>query len=105
MFIIQYAGGVFLRKLDLEGCVKAAAGAGAKGIELIPEQMCWQEYLSPSDEFANQWKEWMEKYDVEPTAIDVYFDYRLFGNRVLTKKSSLKCMRIIYSLPSSSVFR
>lgn len=80
----------FLKKLDLEGCVKAAAGAGAKGIELIPEQMCWQEYLDPSDEFADQWKEWMAKYDVVPTAMDVFFDYILFENRILTKKEQIR---------------
>lgn len=79
----------FLHRLDLEGCVAAAAQAGAKGIELIPEQMCWQEYLHPSDKFAAQWKEWMEKYDVEPVAMDVFFDYALFGNRILTKKEQI----------------
>lgn len=80
----------FLHKLDLEGCVRAAAQAGAQGIELIPEQMCWQEYLDPSDAFADQWKEWMAKYNVVPTAIDVFFDYILFDNRVLTKKEQIR---------------
>jgi len=79
----------YLGKLDLEGCVREAAKAGAEGIELIPEQMCWQEYLAPSDAFADRWKSWMEKYGVKSVVMDVFFDYILFKNRVLTKKEQI----------------
>ena len=87
--LYSYQENFFLGKLDLEGCIAEAAKAGAEGIELIPEQMCWQEYLAPSDAFAEQWKGWMEKYNVKPAVIDVFFDYILFANRVLTKKEQI----------------
>jgi sugar phosphate isomerase/epimerase len=87
--LYSYQENFFLGKLDLEGCIAEAAKAGAEGIELIPEQMCWQEYLAPSDAFAEQWKGWMEKYKVKSAVMDVFFDYILFANRVLTKKEQI----------------
>lgn len=87
--LYSYQENFFLGKLDLEGCVREAAKAGAEGIELIPEQMCWQEYLAPTDAFADNWKNIMAKYNVKSAVIDVFFDYILFENRVLTKKEQI----------------
>jgi hypothetical protein len=87
--LYSYQENFFLKKMSLEDCVAAAARSGATGIELIPEQMCWQEYLKPSDRFAGQWKDWMAKYNVESVVQDVFFDYTLFDNRVLTVKEQL----------------
>ncbi len=88
--LYSYQEQFYLRKMNLEQCIAAAAKAGATGIELIPEQMCWQEYLDPSDAFAARFAEWMQQYQVEPVAIDVFFDYVLFPNRVLTHKEQIK---------------
>jgi sugar phosphate isomerase/epimerase len=87
--LYSYQENFFLQKMSLEDCVAAAAKSGATGIELIPEQMCWQEYLKPSDKFAAQWKEWMVKYNVTSVVQDVFFDYTLFDNRVLTVKEQI----------------
>ena len=48
--LYSYQQAYYLGQLDLEGCVAAAAAAGAKGIELIPEQM-------PVGRFPNPWKQ------------------------------------------------
>ena len=88
--LYSYQENFYLGKLTLEGCIAKAAETGAVGIELIPEQNCADEYLDPSGHFVGQWKEWMEKYGVEPCAMDIFYDYKLFGNRILTWKEQVK---------------
>lgn len=88
--LYSYQENFYLGKLDLEGLIREAAKAGAKGIELIPEQNCADEYQDPSADFIFKWKEWMQKYDVEPCAIDIFYDYKLYGNRILTWKEQVK---------------
>ena len=87
--LYSYQENFYLGRLDLEGCIAAAAETGAAGIELIPEQNCADEYLDPSDRFVGQWREWMEKYRVEPCCIDIFYDYKLYGNRILTWKEQV----------------
>ena len=88
--LYSYQENFYLGKLDLEGCIAEAAKTGARGIELIPEQNCADEYLDPSDEFAAKWKDWMQKYGTEPCAMDIFYDYKLFGNRILPWKEQVK---------------
>lgn len=88
--LYSYQENFYLGKLDLEGCIAEAAKTGAKGIELIPEQNCADEYLNPSKEFVSRWKDWMQKYEVEPCAVDIFYDYKLYDNRILTWKEQVK---------------
>ncbi|MDE7285577.1 MAG: sugar phosphate isomerase/epimerase, partial [Lachnospiraceae bacterium] len=88
--LYSYQENFYLGKLDLEGCIAEAAKTGAKGIELIPEQNCADEYLDPSKEFVAKWKDWMQKYEVEPCAVDIFYDYKLYNNRILTWKEQVK---------------
>lgn len=88
--LYSYQENFYLGRLDLEGCIAEAAKTGARGIELIPEQNCADEYLDPSDEFVATWKDWMQKYETEPCAMDVFYDYKLFNNRILTWKEQVK---------------
>lgn len=82
--LYSYQENFYLGRLDLEGCIAEAAKAGAEGIELIPEQNCADEYLNPSRAFIAQWNEWMEKYHTKPVCCDIFYDYKLYWNRVLT---------------------
>lgn len=88
--LYSYQENFYLGKLDLEGCIAEAAKTGATGIELIPEQNCADEYLSTSDRFVDQWKEWMNKYKVEPCCMDIFYDYKLYNNRILTWKEQVE---------------
>lgn len=87
--LYSYQENFYLGKLDLEGMIREAAKTGATGIELIPEQNCADEYLDPSDRFVGQWKEWMDKYHVEPCCMDIFYDYKLYDNRMLTWKEQV----------------
>ncbi len=88
--LYSYQENFYLGKLDLEGCIAQAAKTGAKGIELIPEQNCADAYLDNSDEFAAQWKDWMEQYKVVPCAMDIFYDYKLYYNRILSWKEQVR---------------
>lgn len=81
--LYSYQENFYLGRMSLEDCIMQAAKTGAHGIELIPEQNCADEYLHPSDRFIGQWKDWMEKYGVVSCAMDIFYDYKLYNNRIL----------------------
>lgn len=81
--LYSYQEEYFLRKMNLEACIKAVADMGATGVEIIPEQMI-NEYPNLSDKFIEQWHGWMKKYNVVPTCMDAFSEALLFKNRVLS---------------------
>lgn len=87
--LYSYQENFYLGKLSLEGCIAEAARTGATGIELIPEQNCADEFPHPTDKFVGQWKEWMAKYSTEPCCMDIFYDYKLYANRILTWKEQV----------------
>ncbi len=88
--LYSYQENFYLGKLDLEGCIAEAAKTGAEGIELIPEQNCADEYLDPSPAFIDRWNGWMETYHTKPVCCDIFYDYKLYWNRILTEKEQIK---------------
>ncbi len=81
--LYSYQDEYFMRKMDLEACIKAVSDMGATGVEIIPEQMC-NEYPDLSPAFLKKWFGWMEKYNVTPTCADAFSEALLFKNRVLS---------------------
>ena len=61
----------------------AAAGMGALGIEIIPEQMI-PGFPRLTDEFLDSWFGWMERYGATPVATDLFLDTKLYPHRWLT---------------------
>lgn len=88
--LYSYQENFYLGKLDLEGCIAETAKTGAEGIELIPEQNCPDEYLDPSPNFIAQWNGWMDQYQTKPVCCDIFYDYKLYWNRILTEKEQIK---------------
>lgn len=73
----------FLRTMTVEDCVAAAAGMGARGIEIIPEQSI-PGYPRLTDAFVADWHAWMDKYGTTPTATNAFLDTKLHPDRRLT---------------------
>lgn len=73
--LYSYQEEFFLKKMSLEDCIAAVAATGATGIEIVGEQSIPGCPNIPSDAFVNQWREWMEKYNVTPVAHDMFLDY------------------------------
>lgn len=84
--------------LDLEGCIRTVVETtGARGIELIYEQMPVERYpvaVYPhiTDRGVAQWKEWMAKYGTVPTCMDSFIDSKIYGCRLLTVAEQVQRM-------------
>lgn len=89
--LYSYQEEFYTGKLNLEQCIAEVAKTGAKGIELLPEQMLFG-YPKASDEFVEQWFGWMEQYGVEPVAYDAFLDNKLYANRLLTLEENVDMM-------------
>ena len=87
--LYSYQEEFFFGRLSLEGMIEEVAKTGARGIELLAEQYVPDEYADPSDNFIAQWKDWMAKYNVTPSCLDIFGDYKIFFNRDLTKKEQI----------------
>ncbi len=81
--LYSYQDNYYFHKHDLEGCIAAAAGAGAEGIEVFPEAMM-PEWPYVSDAFIDKWNGLMERYDVEPVTLDHFSDRRMWKNKNLS---------------------
>ncbi|SCP98551.1 sugar phosphate isomerase/epimerase family protein [Anaerobium acetethylicum] len=89
--LYSYQEEYYLGKLDLEGCIREAAKAGATGIELLAEQMMPNfPYVTP--EFKEQWFGWMDKYGTEPTCYDAFLENKIYDNRTLTLREQVRMM-------------
>lgn len=81
--LYSYQDNYYFKKHDLEGCIAAAAGAGAEGIEVFPDAMM-PEWPYISDAFIDRWNGWMERYDVEPVCVDHFSDRAMWHDKQLT---------------------
>lgn len=81
--LYSYQDNYYFHKHDLEGCIAAAAGSGATGIEIFPEAMI-PEWPYISDAFVDKWHGWMERYGIEPVCLDHFADRAMWKNRQLT---------------------
>jgi Xylose isomerase-like TIM barrel len=79
----------FLGKMKLEDCIGKAAACGAKGIEIIGEQMV-PGFPKLSDAFVEQWFGWMEKYGTTPVCHDMFLDFKKFRGQVLSQEDQLQ---------------
>lgn len=82
----------FLRTMSLEDCIGAAAGFGARGIEIIPEQSI-PGFPHLTDDFVDKWYGWMEKYGTTPVATDLFLDTKLYPDRRLTLDEQVASVR------------
>ncbi len=75
----------FFKQLDLEGQVREVSENlfGADGIEFLDE-MSLRHYPNPSNDFVDQWFEWVDKYHVTPVTMDVFMDVLQFRDHVMS---------------------
>lgn len=107
--LYSYQQAYLTGKLDLEGCVKAAADAGAEGIELIYEQMPLEKYpdcIYPeiSEKGIRTWQQLMEKYHTNPTCMDSFIDSKIYKGRISTFQEQVQMMEQDLKLASKLGF-
>ena len=92
--LYSYQDSYYMGNLDLEGCLRATAKAGATGVELLAEEMI-KRFPDPiyTKEFQSQWKEWLAKYNLTPTCYDAFLENRIFDNRTLSLGEQIDMMK------------
>ncbi|MBR2782502.1 MAG: TIM barrel protein [Oscillospiraceae bacterium] len=81
--LYSYQDNYYFHRHDLEGCIAAAAGAGAEGIEVFSDAMI-PEWPYVSDAWIDKWNGWMQRYDVEPVCLDHFSDRMMWHDKQLT---------------------
>jgi len=81
--LYSYQDNYYFKRYDLEGCIAAAAGSGATGIEVFSDAMI-KEWPYISDAFVDQWNGWLERYGVEAVCLDHFSDRAMWKNKQLT---------------------
>lgn len=87
--LYSYQDHYYFRKHDLEGCIAAAAGAGAEGIEIFSDAMI-EEWPYVSDAFIDKWNGMMERYGVNPVCLDHFSDRGMWHNKQLTDQEMVE---------------
>ena len=87
--LYSYQDNYYFHKHDLEGCLAAAAGSGAEGIEIFPEMMI-PEWPYISDAFLDKYYGWMERYGLETVCVDHFADRAMHKNKQLTDDELLE---------------
>ena len=81
--LYSYQDSYYFGKHDLEGCIAAAAGAGAEGIEVFSDAMI-KEWPYVSDRFIDLWNGWMYRYGMTPVCLDHFSDRAMWHDKELT---------------------
>ncbi|MDF2672162.1 MAG: sugar phosphate isomerase/epimerase [Clostridiales bacterium] len=76
-------------QLDLEGLLKKVKELGFEGIEMIPAQMA-PEYPYLSDEWIEEFKGLLAKYELTPVCWSAYIDMGIRSDRDLTEEEIIQ---------------
>lgn len=94
--------------LDLEGCIAAAAATGARGLEMLVDQMV-PGYPSVtynlSDRFIAQWSELTTRYGIEPIAFDIYGESKLFKGQICSDEDLADQLTVLFKTGKALGFR
>ena len=74
---------------NLEECMKSVKDYGFKGIEIVAAQMV-PEYPYPSDKWLGEFKDLLEKYDLQPICWSAYIDFGIRSDRDLTEEEIIQ---------------
>lgn len=80
--LYSYQDNYYFHRYDLEGCLAAAAGAGAEGIEIFPDAMI-PEWPYISDAFVDKFNGMLERYGLKCVCVDHFSDTRMWKNKNL----------------------
>lgn len=76
-------------KLDLEGCLAKVKELGYEGIEIVAAQMV-PGYPYPTDEWLNEFKSLLKKYELQPVCWSAYIDMGIRSDRDLTEEEIIQ---------------
>lgn len=108
--LYSYQQAYLTGKLDLEGCIKTVVDTtGAKGIELIYEQMPLDMYPKAvypniTEDGIRRWKDLMEKYQTTAVCMDSFIDSTIYKGRISYVQEQVQMMEQDLKLASKLGF-
>lgn len=92
--LYSYQDEFYNQQLDLEGCLRETAKAGATGVELLAEQMIRRFPLPiETESFRVQWFGWLKQYGLTPSCYDAFLENKIYDNRTLSKGEQVNMMK------------
>lgn len=77
--------------MDLEGSMAALSAIGGTGYEAILEEVLpGGNFMNLTPSFVSEWKDLLQKYNLEATCADIFDDFNLYRNRTLTEREQLE---------------
>lgn len=77
------------KNLDLEGCLKSVADMGFQGIEIVAAQMV-PEYPNPSDRWLYEFRDLLQKYNLQPVCYSAYIDMGMRSERDMNREEIMQ---------------
>lgn len=77
--------------MSLEDTMAALSAIGGTGYEAILEQVLPDgNFMNLSQGFISEWNDLLDKYSLEATCADIFDDFNLYPNRILSEKEQLE---------------
>lgn len=87
--LYSYQDHYYFHKLDTEGCICAAADAGAEGFEIFSDAMI-PEWPYVSDEWIDKFNGWKYRYNIESVCLDHFSDRAMWHDKQLTDEELIE---------------
>jgi len=102
--LYSYQQEYYLKEMDLEACIKAAADSGAYGIEIISEAMI-PNFPNPPQPWIDRWFDLMDKYHTVPTCYDAFMDGQIYPGKFISDEEAVEVMERDIKLASRMGFK
>jgi sugar phosphate isomerase/epimerase len=81
--LYSYQDNYYFHRFDTEGCIAAAADAGAEGFEIFSDAMI-PEWPYVTDRWIDTFNGWKYRYNIESVCLDHFSDRAMWHDRQLT---------------------
>ena len=89
--LYSYQEDFYTGAMSIEDCLSECSSIGAREIEFVAEMMA-PDFPNPSDKWVDQWKGWMDKYQLNATTYTQFQDTFLTKTHDLTLEEGLKML-------------
>lgn len=102
----SYQDDIRLGRMTWEDVLSHVSSIGAYGFEIVPEQFLTDvEYETIPADLVARWKDQVAKYNLVPTNCNLYDDYDVYPNRILTEDERFARMQHGIKLAKALGFR
>lgn len=86
--LYSYQEEYYTHDMSFEDCLAELQSIGAKGVQLIAEEMI-PNYPNPPQAWVDNWHAMLAKYQLQPTNLDTFVDIYVGGHRTMSLQESV----------------